>query len=143
MDTCSKTGLKVFISPLHTHIFKDIKLENNVFSCGVDLTFMEEFVPLKLTIPQTFPKGKYKLECEGINETKEYEAKDLADAIYQAFEGMNKFGNVCLLGLECEEVREIAIGNMVTQTAVEPETPWTDETDMWMETGEDEETKVL
>lgn len=55
---------------------------------------MEEFVPLKLIIPETFPKGKYKLECEGLKETKEFEADNLADAIMNAFEGILLFHNM-------------------------------------------------
>ena len=52
----AKVQKKNFLKP---KIYKDFEIQNSEISFKVDLTFTEEFLPLKILIPiSTYPKGK-------------------------------------------------------------------------------------
>eukprot|EP01080_Neovahlkampfia_damariscottae_P006918 gene6918-11081_t len=84
---------------------KEFRIQNSEISFKVDLTFTEEFVPLKIKIPiSTYPKGKYEMEVRNIKQS--FQVDDLISALMSTFQF-------------CEEERDVALGNLVTPTPLD------------------------
>jgi hypothetical protein len=102
---------------------KDFSLEEDTVTFHADVTFTDEFHPIKIQVPSTYPSGNFKYTL--LNLTKTIKGESLEDVIDQILSA-------------CEEKREIALNSLVTPTPKDQaESPWGTNPGVWGEVDEE------
>lgn len=96
---------------------KDFQIKEDVLQFEADLTFTEEFLPVTLQVPKTFPSGVYKYTV--LNLSKNLKVETFEEAIEEVIKA-------------CEEKREAVANGLVTPSP-ETETPLGHEKVPWEE----------
>jgi len=105
---------------------KDFKVVGpDTVSFLADCTFTEEYVPISIQVPKTYPSGNYKYTFFGI--TKIVKADSIDEVINQAI-------------MTCSEKRDLALNSFVSSTPKE-QTPslWGKDPNVWSTGGDDEQ----
>lgn len=103
---------------------KDYLLKDDTITFSADVTFTDEYLPVHLQVPKSYPSGIYKYTI--LNLQKTFKAEDLGDAIDQLI-------NIC------QEKRNVALNNLVTPTPKDKgESPWGSGSEVWNESGDED-----
>ena len=90
---------------------KDFSVEEDTVTFLADVTFTDEFLPIKIQVPESYPNGTFKYTLLNLSKNLKSEGgiEDVIDQIIEI----------------CEEKREIALNSLVTPTPKDQtESPW-------------------